>query len=389
MTTQSTTSPTGGTATSNTNPFGALSTALSPGAGQSLGRESSLSEWAGPYVTDMLGKTKALSASPFQVYQGPLTAGSTPLQDQAFKGIGGLSVPSAFGQAQDIFGDVAKGAAGMNYAPGSFGNQFNAPGAYQAGTFDGGIFGTPQAQQYMNPYLQTALNPMMDEARRQAQITRLGDAGRLARAGAYGGGRQAIMESELNRNLMTKQNEMLTQGYNTAYDKAANIFNQDATRSLEAQRMGEQSRQFGAGQGMTAAQLGAQYGLEGLRAAEQAKQFGASYGLQGLGQRMQAGQGLATLGNAQGEQQRQNLMQMLTAGNLQRAIESEGLAADKAAFEEQRDYPYKMLQFEQSMLQGMPIAAYSNQTQQPSTLSNVVNTTGGLIGLYEKLFGGK
>ena len=59
-------------------------------AGQPLGMESSLSNWAGPYVTDMLGKGKALAQTPYQAYTGPLTAGSSALQNQAFTGLAGL-----------------------------------------------------------------------------------------------------------------------------------------------------------------------------------------------------------------------------------------------------------------------------------------------------------
>jgi len=46
------------------------------GSPQSKGTNTStLSEWSGPYVTGMLGKTQALAESPYQTYQGPLTAG--------------------------------------------------------------------------------------------------------------------------------------------------------------------------------------------------------------------------------------------------------------------------------------------------------------------------
>ena len=87
--------------------------------GQETGRESSLSNWAGPYVTSMLGKGAALSNEPYQGYSGPLTAGESNLQNQAFQGIAGLTVP-----IEQI----------GNYQPQSF---------TQQGT----------AQQYMNPYI--------------------------------------------------------------------------------------------------------------------------------------------------------------------------------------------------------------------------------------------
>ena len=73
--------------------------ALDPGTlaqeqGNMLGTESSLSNWAGDYVTDMLGKGAALGSEPYQSYGGPLTAGSLDLQTSAFEGIGGLNIPT-------------------------------------------------------------------------------------------------------------------------------------------------------------------------------------------------------------------------------------------------------------------------------------------------------
>jgi len=350
------------------------------------GRQETLSEWAGPYVTSMLGKGQALSEMPYQTYQGPLTAGYSPLQMQAFQGIGGLGVSGDIGAASKEATGVASTATGMGYTPGQFANPFQAPSAFTPGTFEGGIFGTQQAQQYMNPYLQQALNPAMDEARRQAEISRTQQAGRLAQAGAFGGSRQAIMESELNRNLMQAQNKMLGEGYASAYDKAMAQYNADMARSMQAQQLGEQSRQFGAQQGMTSAQQAAQYGSEAQRQAEQSRQFGAQYGLQGLTQRLEAARLLGSLGQTAGAEQRANLAQMLGAGEDQRAVEQQGVAADLAEFQAQRDYPYKMLQFQQSLLQGLPIQSIAASYQQPSTLTSVLNTTGGLMDLYQRLF---
>ena len=61
-----------------------------------LGRSSSLSPWAGPYVTEMLGKAEALGKKPYEAYKGPLTAGASNLQNQAFSGLANLAVPQAF-----------------------------------------------------------------------------------------------------------------------------------------------------------------------------------------------------------------------------------------------------------------------------------------------------
>lgn len=262
-----------------------------PLAGKQTGTESSLSNWAGDYVTNMLGKGQALSETPYQAYTGPLTAGASGLQQQAFQGVAGLALPQNMGA----------------FTPQSF-------------TSDG------TAQKFMNPYLQAALNPQLDEARRQAEISRVADAGRLTKAGAYGGSRQAIMESELNRNLMDKQADITGIGYNTAYDKAANQFNVEQKMGLDAQNIGNQ------------------YGLNAL--TKQAE-----------------------------------------LGAIQRGIEGEGIAADYGQFKEERDYPFKQVQYQQSLLQGMPLAAQSYSYQEPSTLSTILGSAGGIKSLYDTLFG--
>jgi len=68
--------------------------------GEVTGKESSLSNWAGPYVTTMLGKGAALANEPYQAYTGPLTAGASNLQQQAFQGVAGLAVPQNMGAYQ-------------------------------------------------------------------------------------------------------------------------------------------------------------------------------------------------------------------------------------------------------------------------------------------------
>jgi len=284
--------------TGSTNPLGDIAKAFTPQQGNLMGRQETLSTWAGPYVTEMLGKAQATAEQPYQVYQGPLTAGTSELQNKYFQGLGQVGFPGQLGQT------------------------FSASGAAPLPSYSGlGAAATPTqatptgiASNYMNPYLGAVLAPQLNELQRQAQIAQMNQASKLTGAGAYGGSRQAIMDAELQRNLLQEMNKTIGTGYATAYDKAMDQFNKEQAQAM---------------------------GLAGL-----------------LG----------------------------TAGAAQRGIEAEGVAADKAEFEAQRDYPFKMLQFQQSMLQGLPIQSVAAQYQQPSTLSNIAQTTGGLMGLYEKLF---
>jgi hypothetical protein len=293
------------------------------------GTESNLSNWAGEYVTDMLGKGQALSNMPYQAYMGPLTSGASNLQTQAFNQAGNLSVPSGIGQAADTAGGIASRAQGMAYTPTTTSFDANA------------------AQQYMNPYLKASLDPQLEEARRQSQITQMQNDAKMTGAGAFGGGRSAILNAETQRSLGTNLANITGQGYNTAYNNAQQQFNADqARRAQEAQ-------------------------------------FGATYGLSGLNTALQGAQTQGQLGTAQNQASLANLNATAGLGGTQRGIESEGIAADKGAFEEARANPYKMVQYQQSLLNGLPLAAQSYNMTPTSALTQAAQgaqTVGGLLG---------
>ena len=61
------------TTTNQTNPVSPL-TGGSDIVGEVTGKESSLSSYVGPYVTEMLGKGQALANEGYNAYMGPLTA---------------------------------------------------------------------------------------------------------------------------------------------------------------------------------------------------------------------------------------------------------------------------------------------------------------------------
>lgn len=182
-----------------------------PLVGKPSAKSESLSNWAGPYVTSMLGRAQAISEQPYQVYQGPLTAGASELQQKYFSGLGGLSFPSQLGQSFSATGTPTLPTMTAT------GPTTGAPGAAAAPT---GI-----AAQYMNPYLNAVLAPQLSELQRQAQIAQMNTGSRLAQAGAFGGSRQAIMDAELQRNLLQEANKAIGTGYSSAYDKAMQQFN--------------------------------------------------------------------------------------------------------------------------------------------------------------------
>jgi hypothetical protein len=367
------------------------------------GIESNLSNWAGPYVTNMLGQGQALANMPYQAYTGPLTAGASDLQTSAFKAAGDMSTPSAMTNAATNMGNIGQAASDLSYTPTTYTNQFNAPAAGTATNFTNqysaptgytpttSAFDSNQLQSYMNPYLDKILTPQLEEARRQSQITQQQNAGKMTAAGAFGGGRQAILDAETQRNLGTTQAGITGQGYNTAFTNAQQQFNADQNRKMQeaqfgstqgmnaaqlqaqyglsAQQANEMARQFGSQQAMTAAQQQAQYGQAANQATEASKQFGANYGLQGLQTGLQAATAQGNLGAQTGQLGLQQLAQQMAAGQTQRDIESQGIAADMAQFEEARNNPFKMIQFQQSLLQGLPTSAQAYNTTGSNALS--------------------
>ena len=385
------------------------------------GLSSSLSPWAGDYVTGMLGKTQALANAPQQTYGGPLTAGASDLQQKSFAGIGALAqsgyTPNKFQTqystpgigTETQFTNKYEAPEGLTGSATQFTNQFQIPQAYNAAEFTTGKFGNQEAQQYMNPYLQSSLNPQLEAMRREADIQRVARAGKMAQSGAFGGTRHAVEDALGTESLQRQQAQTIGTGYNTAYQQGMAQFNADQARQLQAQQGTEQSRQYGAGQGLSAAQSAAQYGQSAQAAQEQARQSGlsqllssaqskAQYGQSaqaaqeqarqfGIGQQASQAQIAAQYGQAAAEATEasrrasseyglKSLGEMSRLGETQRGIEGEGIAAEQRQFEEQRDYPAAMLKFQRDMLTGLPL---SPQKSTEST-TGITNLTGSISG---------
>lgn len=178
---------------------------------------------------------------------------------------------------------------------------------------------------------------------------------------------------------------------------------------LDAAKANELSRQFGYQQQMTAQQLQAQFGLDAAKAnqmaalqaatatqnaameaqrlQEQSRQFGANYGLQGLQAQLGAASTLGTLGGQEFQQGLNTLQQQLTAGELQRKMEQEPLDFGYQQFQESMKYPYQQATFMQSLLNGLPLAS---RAYDPGQTSLAALLEGGLGGLsIAQLLGGK
>lgn len=158
------------------------------------------------------------------------------------------------------------------------------------------------------------------------------------------------------------------------------LANQQALQA--AQQAAEQSRQYGYGQAMTAAQQRAQYGLAGQQAEEQSRQFGAGLGLQGAGVGLQAANALSGLGQNQ-YQQAMGINQLQNQyGAQQQALQQQGLSQAYQDFLNQQNYPYKQLGFMSDLLRGTPTGQSSSMTMYQAP-GSMLGQLGGLgLGAY-------
>jgi hypothetical protein len=318
------------------------------------------------YATDASGRVTG--AKEYVPYEGERVAGFTD-QQLALQGeVGGLQTPTGFGTAQTGlqqgtnlgFNTAQTGIANaMNYTPGSTAN---------LGVADPGKFSAEQAQYYMSPYQQNVTDVQLAEARRQSDINKNTRALGSIRTGAFGGGRQALMAGEADRNLATELGRIQATGSQAAYADAQKQFGADRTAAMAAEqqnlqadmdqrKLGQQAEQFAIGQQKDLGLAGLQTGMAG---SEQ-------------------------IGTMSAREQVSNLERLKTQAST--AAEQQALQQDidnmaYQVFQEEQDYGRRMLQFQSDILRGNAGALGSTVTQYAAPPSLASQITGlGVAGL--------
>jgi hypothetical protein len=167
-----------------------------------------LPDWAKPYAQDVLSKGKAITdinQNPYQPYGGERVAGFSNLQNQSQTNAANIKTgPEGF--QQDVSG-------------------------------------------YMNPYMNQILAPRLAEANRQYDISGMNANAQATQAGAFGGGRQALMQAENERNRNMGLQSIYGQGLDTAFGNAQNQYNQGFGQNMQA--IGLQNQMGGQQQAQT------------------------------------------------------------------------------------------------------------------------------------------
>ena len=291
---------------------------------------NSISPWMEEAAKSQLGKATALTdinQNPYKQYEGQRIAEFNPMQQQYFQGVQNLQGSGAIGQGIGAAGEATQRALGTSYNP------------YQTGQFGA------QAGQYMDPYMQNVVDIQQREAQRQADIARTQTNAQAVKSGAFGGGRQAIVDAEAARNLATQKGDIQARGLQDAYSRAQQQFNTE-------QQLGEQSRQYGAGLGM-----------QGLQTA-----------LSGASQ-------LGGLGSTQFGQQKDVLGLQSVAGAQQQAQEQAKLSQGYEDFLAKEKYPYQQLEFMSNIMRGTPYGTTTSMySPGPSTGSTLLGAGTSLAG---------
>ena len=250
-----------------------------------------------PYLTGSVGNVNqaATDAQNQALYaQGLIGDATTQSTQQALAAQGILGQAGQFGMDSAMLGQAGLAGSSAQYDPSS-------------------------AQAYMNPYEDTVVQQALADVQRASDIAGQGDAARAVGAGAFGGSRSGIVDSERGRNTLDQQARtaagLRSQGYAQALQqsmgaqesalqrqqKAAGLLGQlgqaGASSGLQAGQsigsLGQQSAQQALQAGQAAGQLGQQASQQALQAGQIGGQLGAQYGQMGLaGQEASAKLGL-------------------------------------------------------------------------------------------------
>ena len=201
-------------------------------------------------------------------------------------------------------------------------------------------FDPSRAQAFMDPYQQSVTNEALKEIDRQSQMASNQLAGKAAQAGAFGGSRFGIQQSELARNAQDLKSRRIFEDLSRNYQQA-----QSAAQAANQQRL-QQGSAFGQLGQMTSGIGGA---MAGLGAQTQA-----------LGQ--------------------QDVSQLMGIGGMQQQLAQTGLNTAYQNQLAQQNAPFQQLSSAAGILQQLSPQVMGQQTTAPLPQTNPFAQAAGMIG---------
>lgn len=190
-------------------------------------------EFQEKFLTEkLLPVAEKIADTEYTPYTGQLVAGMTPMQQQALSGYGGLTLPSEFGEATDVYRQMAQRTPEERAA---------------------------DISSYTQAYTSNVIDPTMAAMQRQRAQARVGEEAQAIQAGAFGGDRRSVYEGErqgaFEAQMGQTLGQMQAQGYTQAVQRAAA---EDAQRMQAAGALAGQGLQgLQSQQAILAAQTGA------------------------------------------------------------------------------------------------------------------------------------
>lgn len=197
----------------------------------------------------------------------------------------------------------------------------------------------------------------------------------------------ANLDAASQSNVQNLAAKLQTQGLNADQALRAALANQqaDLTRGQADLSAALDTQRLGTTAGLEALRANQQADLERQRMAEQSRQFGAGQGLAAFGQLGQLGQTMTNLGSAQQQADISRFgLQQGTAAQEQ-ALGQQQRDLDYADFLREADYPYTQMQRYANLMSGVPQATQTTQTSSapsPSIGSQLLSSGLGAASIY-------
>ena len=411
----------------------------SPAPTETRVTQTDLPEYVHPYFERLLKRGEAESNQPYTPYGGERIAYFSPdeLASQGMtRGYAQAGTPPEY-QIASQRAMMLGGPYGSGYQAGQYGSGYEAgmmgPGyqaqgygpTYQARSAgpDYNVLGyESNLDRFMNPYQQAVTDVAKREAIRTSEIIGDKTADAAAMSGGLGGYREAIMQSERERNLAQQLEDIQTKGSLGAYQSAQAQLAAERQAQLDASRFGlqqftaeEQARQaqekFGqSAYGLTEGsfQKQAQLDTQRYQAGEAARQAAAKLGLTAAQQNEAARQaqekfdqsaynmsqryGLASVDALRGvggdiqDDVRQRIGALTGIGQQQRAMQQASMDMGYQDFLRQQGFGQQQLGFLGGLLRGVPVQPQqqiSTFQQPPGLFQTALGAGLSGLGLYK------
>jgi hypothetical protein len=203
----------------------------------------------------------------------------------------------------------------------------------------------------------------------------------------------ANLDAASQANVQNLAAQLQQQGLNQQQAMQAALANQQAQLTTGQQNLQAalDTQRLGAQTGLAALQSNQQSDLERQRMAEQSRQFGAQQGLAGLAQANQSAQTLTNLGLAQQQADLSRYGLQTSTAAQQQALGQQQRDLDYQDFLREVDYPYMQYQRYANLMSGVPQATQTTRTESaPAPGVGQTLLGGGLAaaGIYNTFRGG-